>query len=62
MNVTEQKKAIKSHCQHTVEIKYTAKKYRELLWLQKLDKHERWVCGERVSSLNEKEYQDLLKH
>ena len=26
MNVTEQKKAIKSHCQRTSEIKYTARK------------------------------------
>ena len=23
---------------------------------------ERWVCGERVNSLNEKEYQELLKY
>ena len=32
------------------------------MWSQTLDKNERWVCGERVSSLNEKEYQDLLKY
>ena len=30
--------------------------------MQKLDIHERWVCGERVSSHNEKEYQELLKY
>lgn len=42
--------------------KIYSEKERELLWLQKLDKNERWVCGERVSSLNEKEYQELLKY
>jgi hypothetical protein len=35
---------------------------REKLWLHKLDKNERWVCGERISADNEVEYQELLKY
>ena len=35
---------------------------REALWLQKLDKQERWVCGEKVDvSINNEEYYKLLK-
>lgn len=35
---------------------------REKLWLQKLDKNERWVMGEKVQADNDKEYWGLLKH
>lgn len=36
---------------------------REQLWIFKLDKQERWVCGERVDISNgEEEYYQLLKH
>ena len=39
---------------------YTEKE-REQLWLQKLDKQERWVCGERVDvSETDEEYFKLL--
>ena len=33
---------------------------REKLWLQKLDKNERWICGEMVPSSNIKQYFKLL--
>lgn len=35
---------------------------REKLWLQKLDKDERWVCGEKVKNSDTKNYLGLLKH
>ncbi|AXH77798.1 MAG: replication initiator protein [Microviridae sp.] len=36
---------------------------RELLWLQKLDKNERWVCGSRVDMSREPiQYYELLKY
>lgn len=36
---------------------------REQLWLNRLDKKERWVCGERVSIKDgEEEYKKLLKY
>lgn len=36
---------------------------RELLWLNKLDKNERWVGGEKVDiSIDDKEYFAILKH
>jgi len=34
---------------------------REKLWLQRLDKNERWVCGEKVAADNIEEYNKLLK-
>lgn len=34
---------------------------RELLWLEKLDKNERFVCGERVSIENEEEEEEYYK-
>lgn len=35
---------------------------REKLWLQKLDKEERWICGEKVSIKNgQEEYEKLTK-
>lgn len=40
---------------------YTEKE-REELWLMKLDKNERWVCGEKVKADNTKEYEKLLKY
>lgn len=36
---------------------------REKLWLQRLDKNERWVCGERIDISNgEEEYYKLLNY
>lgn len=35
---------------------------REKLWLQKLDKNERWICGEKISADNEDEYMKLLEY
>lgn len=35
---------------------------RELLWIQKLDKGERFVCGERVKADDEKTYYNLLEY
>lgn len=35
---------------------------REKLWLQKLDKNERWICGEKINATNEKEYFGLLEY
>ncbi|AXH76401.1 MAG: replication initiator protein [Microviridae sp.] len=36
---------------------------KEALWLQRLDKQERWVCGERIDIKNgEKEYYEALKY
>jgi len=36
---------------------------REKLWIQKLDKQERWICGEKIDiSKNEDEYWRTLKH
>lgn len=36
---------------------------REALWIQKLDKNERWVCGERVSVVNtDEEYYKILEY
>lgn len=36
---------------------------KEKLWLKKLDKEERWICGERVDiSQNEKQYYKLLEY
>lgn len=36
---------------------------REKLWIEKLDKGERWVCGEKVDiSENDKDYYNVLKH
>ena len=36
---------------------------REKLWLQKLDKEERWVCGEKISiSENEIEYEKIRNY
>lgn len=36
---------------------------RESLWLQKLDKQERWVCGEKVKITNNtQEYDDLVQY
>jgi len=36
---------------------------REKLWLQKLDKQERWVCGEKVSiKKSDNDYYKLLEH
>lgn len=41
--------------------KIYSEKEREELWLQRLDKLERWVCGEKVSiKENEKAYEKLL--
>lgn len=34
---------------------------RERLWLEKLDKNERWICGEKIKADNLKEYNELLK-
>ena len=40
---------------------YTEKE-REELWIQKLDKEERWVCGEKVSVKDgDKNYMNLVK-
>lgn len=33
---------------------------REKLWLNKLDKNERWVCGEKINADNEQELMQLL--
>lgn len=42
--------------------KIYSEKEREKLWLQRLDKEERWVCGERVSIKNgEETYYKLLQ-
>ncbi|AXH73274.1 MAG: putative replication initiation protein [Microviridae sp.] len=35
---------------------------REKLWLQKLDKNERWVCGELVAADDEKTYNNVLDY
>lgn len=36
---------------------------KEQLWLQKLDKNTRWVCGEKIDiSITEKEYYKILKY
>ena len=36
---------------------------REKLWLQKLDKGERWICGERINISNgEETYYKVLKY
>jgi len=36
---------------------------REKLWLQKLDKQERWICGEKIDiSKSEKQYYNVLEH
>lgn len=34
---------------------------RELLWLNRLDKNERWVCGEKIAADNTKQYFDTLR-
>lgn len=35
---------------------------KEKLWINKLDKQERWICGEKIDiSKNEKEYEETLK-
>lgn len=40
-----------------------SEKEREQLWLQRLDKNERWVCGERTSiAKNENEYWKLVEY
>lgn len=42
--------------------KIYTEKQREELWLQRLDKNERWICGERIDiSKGEEEYHQLLK-
>lgn len=33
---------------------------RELLWLEKLDKNERWVCGEKIAADDDKQLYKLL--
>lgn len=33
---------------------------KEQLWIQKLDKNERWICGQRISADNEKALYELL--
>lgn len=35
---------------------------REKLWLQKLDKNERWICGEKVKANDSNTYYELLKY
>lgn len=36
---------------------------RERLWIHKLDKEERWICGERIDiSKGEEEYYRVLQH
>jgi len=36
---------------------------REKLWLQKLDKQERWICGEKIDiSINDEEYNKTLQY
>lgn len=35
---------------------------REKLWLYRLDKNERWVCGEKVKADDDKEYWGLVKY
>lgn len=35
---------------------------RQKLWLNMLDKNERWICGEKVAADNEIEYLSLLEH
>lgn len=35
---------------------------REKLWLYKLDKNERYICGEKISGDNDKEYYELLSY
>lgn len=35
---------------------------KEELWLQKLDKNERWVCGEKVKANDERQYYEILKY
>lgn len=49
-----------------IPIYYRNKRYtdeeREKLWLQKLDKGERYVCGERVEAGDEETYQNLLEY
>ena len=36
---------------------------KEKLWLEKLDKEERWICGEKIDvSKSEKEYFNLLEY
>lgn len=37
-------------------------KEREELWLMKLDKNERWVCGEKVKADNDEQLQQLREH
>lgn len=34
---------------------------RELLWINKIEKNEIWVCGQKIEASNEKEYLNLLK-
>lgn len=34
---------------------------KELLWLQKLDKDERWICGEKLKNSNTEEYYKTLE-
>lgn len=35
---------------------------KENLWLEKLDKNERWICGEKISADDEDTYMNLLEH
>lgn len=35
---------------------------REKLWLQKLDKNERWICGEKIRADDTEEYNRLLNY
>lgn len=34
---------------------------KERLWIQKLDKAEKWICGEKVNTNNEEEYRKTLE-
>lgn len=35
---------------------------REQLWLQKLDKNERYICGEKIKADDSKQYYELIKY
>lgn len=67
-NGTKTKEYYKTRTGHKISLpiywrnKIYSEKERQLLWIQKLDKQERWICGERVDiSKNLDNYFKLLK-
>lgn len=69
-NGTETNETYKTSTGHQISLpiywrnKIYTEKEREKLWIQKLDKDERWICGEKIAnySSNEQAYYKLLTY